>query len=138
MLCHSVRSWRSPDPLSFHTSSVAVESRENGPPLAVYLSSGSRPSRPTRMTLLTDFAIQTPVVQASALARTPRSRLQVFKLQLCTFSFTRIRKFFHNSFQSLDCLRCLIQFGEGEAFLVKGSTSFIVPGILLQEQIVVR
>src|SRR5437016_1089008 len=75
---------------------------------------------------------------ASALARTPRSRLQFFKLHFCTFSFTRIRKFFHNSFQSLDCLRCLIQFGEGEAFLVKGSTSFIVPGILLQEQIVVR
>src|SRR2546425_1190353 len=75
---------------------------------------------------------------ASALARAPRSRLQFFKLHLCTFSFTRIRKFFHNSFQSLDCLRCLIQFGEGEAFLVKGSTSFIVPGILLQEQIVVR
>ena len=64
--------------------------------------------------------------------------MQFFKLHLCTFSFTRIRKFFHNSFQSLDCLRCLIQFGEGEAFLVKGSTSFIVPGILLQEQIVVR
>src|SRR5438128_6394215 len=60
MLCHSVRSWRSPDPLSFQTSSVAIENRQNGTPLAVYLSSGSRPSRPTRITLLTDFAIEAP------------------------------------------------------------------------------
>ena len=31
---------------------------ENGTPLAVYFSSGSRPRRPTRITLLTDFAIR--------------------------------------------------------------------------------
>src|SRR2546429_9008270 len=67
MLCHSVRSWRSPDPLSFHTSSVAIENRQNGTPFAVYLSSGSRPSRPTRITLFTDFAIEAPHKQAAPL-----------------------------------------------------------------------
>src|SRR5437868_7130095 len=58
MLCHSVRSCRSPVPLSFHESSVAIEKRQNGVPLAVYFNSGSRPRRPTRITLLTDFAIR--------------------------------------------------------------------------------
>src|SRR5262249_51479683 len=57
MLCHSVRSVRSPDPLSVQPSSVAMENRQNGVPLAVYFISGSRPSRPTRITLLIDFPI---------------------------------------------------------------------------------
>ena len=46
-----------PEPLSFQTSSVASEKRQNGVPLAVYFSSGSLPSRPTRITLFTDFAM---------------------------------------------------------------------------------
>src|SRR5215510_8870247 len=57
MLCHSVRTVRSPEFLSVQLSSVAIENRQKGVPLAVYFSSGSRPSRPTRITLFTDFAI---------------------------------------------------------------------------------
>src|SRR6267142_6891512 len=109
MLCHSVRSWRSPDPLSFHTSSVASENRQNGVPLAVYLSSGSRPSRPTRITLLTDFAIEAPqkmgclsIVGTSVpvqvhvksdrllAGRPPRWLLKLLELALRINGFTRI------------------------------------------------
>jgi len=36
---------------------VAMENRQNGVPLAVYFSSGSRPRRPMRITLFTDLAI---------------------------------------------------------------------------------
>src|SRR5438045_903503 len=61
MLCHSVFSVRSPEVLSIHPSSVAIENRQKGVPLAVYFISGSRPRRPTRITLLTDF----PIVQIS-------------------------------------------------------------------------
>src|SRR4030095_547779 len=57
MLCHSVFSVFSPEALSVHPSSVAMEKRQNGVPLAVYFISGSRPSRPTRITLLIDFPI---------------------------------------------------------------------------------
>src|SRR5581483_8227245 len=55
MLCHSVRSCRSPDDLSVQLSSVAIEKRQNGVPVPVYFNSGSRPSRPIRITLFIDF-----------------------------------------------------------------------------------
>src|SRR5262245_61768914 len=55
MLCHSVRSWRSPDALSIQVSSVAIEKRQNGVPVPVYFNSGSRPRRPIRITLFIDF-----------------------------------------------------------------------------------
>jgi hypothetical protein len=43
-------------PLLFFAG-LAIEKRQNGVPLAVYFISGSRPRRPTRMTLFTDFAM---------------------------------------------------------------------------------
>src|SRR2546428_14159294 len=53
MLCHSVRSWFSPF-LSFHVSPVATEKFATGAPDGVYRTSGSLPSRPTKMTLFTE------------------------------------------------------------------------------------
>src|SRR5437667_5761489 len=92
MLCHSVRSWRAPDALSFQTSSVAMENRQKGVPLAVYLSSGSRPSLPTRMTLLTDFAISAPVnslhPNADGVGPVAAPGSSIVRLQLHWFSET--------------------------------------------------
>src|SRR2546428_10993505 len=105
MLCHSVFSWRSPVPLSFQTSSVAMENRQNGVPLAVYFSSGSRPSRPTRITLFTDFAIQTPQMTFTLAGRcSPLGKLQLLKPLLCAIRFTGTGKPLHNFVQSGDCL----------------------------------
>src|SRR6185436_2133197 len=50
--CHSVRSWRWPD-LSLNTSVVAMRRLQRGRLDGVYLSSGSAPRFPTRMTLFT-------------------------------------------------------------------------------------
>src|SRR5215471_409830 len=50
--CHSVRSWRCPD-LSLNTSVVAMRRLQSGRLDGVYLSSGSAPRFPTRMTLFT-------------------------------------------------------------------------------------
>src|SRR5215469_11617366 len=56
MLCHSLRSWNLPL-LSLHRSLVARLNLPTGIPLAVYLTSGSFPTKPTRMTLFTFFII---------------------------------------------------------------------------------
>src|SRR5882724_4812256 len=56
MLCHSVRSCHSPA-LSLKRSLVAMLNFATGTPLGVYLTSGSLPRFPTRMTLLTLFAM---------------------------------------------------------------------------------
>src|SRR5215472_14057755 len=57
MLCHSVRSCHSPD-LSLYRSLVARLNLATGTPLGVYLTSGSLPRFPTRITLLTLFAMR--------------------------------------------------------------------------------
>src|SRR3984893_1231155 len=54
MLCHSVRSCHSPL-LSLKRSLVASVSLATGVPLVVYLTSGSLPRLPMRITLLTLF-----------------------------------------------------------------------------------
>src|SRR5271168_5291012 len=54
ILCHSVRFWRSPF-LSLYVSSVASEKLATAWPPPVKRVSGSRPRRPTRITLLTDI-----------------------------------------------------------------------------------
>src|ERR1700733_10283966 len=54
MLCHSVRSCHWPS-LSLNRSFVANENLATGVPLGVYLSSGSLPRFPIRITLLTLF-----------------------------------------------------------------------------------
>src|SRR6202021_479268 len=54
ILCHSVRFWRSPF-LSLYVSSVASEKLATAWPPPVKRVSGSRPRRPTRITLLTDM-----------------------------------------------------------------------------------
>ena len=54
-LCHSVFSFFSPLALSVHLSAVAMEKDTTGSPLAVLRVSGSRPKRPSRITLLTDM-----------------------------------------------------------------------------------
>src|SRR5437879_173670 len=113
-----------------------MENRQKGTPLAVYFSSGSRPSRPTRITLLTDFAIEAPQ-NGCTLAGRPTRGLKILKLRLCTTGFTRIRKLLHNFIQSGDCLRRIV-FGEGEAFLQKGSSTCIALRILLQDKIELR
>src|SRR6516164_8462557 len=108
MLCHSVRSWRSPVPLSFQTSSVAIENRQNGMPLAVYFSSGSFPSRPTRITLFTDFAICSLLLSpCRGLAPTP-CRRNLPELCSCRSGFSRIWKLRLNLFQDGDCLLRLV------------------------------
>src|SRR5262245_21447885 len=103
MLCHSVRSWRSPVPLSFQESSVAMEKRQNGVPLAVYFNSGSRPRRPTRITLLTDFAIRS-CLAFLAPYRTP----QFAGFRLRVRGFTGIGKIFHDFVQSGECRLLLV------------------------------
>ncbi|TPW00402.1 MAG: hypothetical protein USCAAHI_00156 [Beijerinckiaceae bacterium] len=57
ILCHSVRSLRSPVALSRQDSEVAREKLTMGSPAPVRRTSGSRPRLPTRMTLLTLPAI---------------------------------------------------------------------------------
>src|SRR5436853_6801429 len=57
MLCHSVRSFPSPLCLSLKLSLVAMLNLVTAVPCGVYLSSGSLPSVPIRMTLLTLFAM---------------------------------------------------------------------------------
>src|SRR5258708_35573833 len=54
MLCHSVRSCQLPS-LSLNRSLVAKLNLATGVPWGVYLTSGSLPRRPRRMTLLTLF-----------------------------------------------------------------------------------
>src|SRR4029077_13130079 len=54
ILCHSVRFCRSPL-LSLKDSSVASEKLQTAWPPLVYRVSGSRPKRPTKITLLTDI-----------------------------------------------------------------------------------
>src|SRR5271154_3661021 len=56
ILCHSVRFWRSPL-RSLKVSSVATEKLATAWPPEVKRVSGSRPRRPTRMTLLTDIFV---------------------------------------------------------------------------------
>src|SRR6266403_3897664 len=55
ILCHSVRFCRSPA-LSLYVSSVATEKFATAWPPPVYRVSGSRPRRPTRITLFTDMS----------------------------------------------------------------------------------
>src|SRR3954465_10561209 len=57
MLCQSVRSFHSPLCLSLKLSLVAMLNLVTAVPCGVYLSSGSLPSVPIRMTLLTLFAM---------------------------------------------------------------------------------
>src|SRR5882724_12044119 len=56
MLCHSARSCHSPA-LSLNRSLVARLNFATGTPLGVYLTSGSLPRFPTRITLFTLFGI---------------------------------------------------------------------------------
>src|SRR3990170_6096498 len=56
--CHSVFSLRSPVPLSFQVSDVAIRRFTTGSPLPSRRTSGSRPKLPTRITLFTDPAIE--------------------------------------------------------------------------------
>src|ERR1700678_987875 len=55
--CHSVRSLRSPDALSFQVSLVASVKLTILLPACVLWTSGSLPRLPTRMTLLTEPAM---------------------------------------------------------------------------------
>src|SRR3954465_9639398 len=57
MLCHSVRSFHSPLCLSLKFSFVAMLNLVTAVPCGVYLSSGSLPRVPMRMTLFTLFAM---------------------------------------------------------------------------------
>src|SRR6267154_1553464 len=66
ILCHSVRFCRSPA-LSLYVSSVATEKLATAWPPPVYRVSGSRPSRPTRITLFTDM--KTPPVRMPTITR---------------------------------------------------------------------
>src|SRR3970282_227329 len=100
MLCHSVRSVRSPDPLSVQLSSVAMENRQKGVPLAVYFISGSRPSRPTSMTLLTDF----PMLCLQDLVP-PCGPLQILQVDRRIHGFLRVRTFFRDALQNGCSLR---------------------------------
>src|SRR5688572_19561661 len=125
MLCHSVRSVRSPDPLSVQPSSVAIEKRQKGVPLAVYFSSGSRPSRPTRITLLIDFPID---VSPDLLP--PLRPGQILQFRLSIRCLLRAGTFFDNALHCGCSLGNLLQFKVGEALMVKGSTPFITLGIL--------
>src|SRR5579863_5478099 len=61
MLCHSVRRCCSPE-RSLKTSSVARVNLATGAPLGVYLTSGSLPRRPIRMTLLMELIAGTSAV----------------------------------------------------------------------------
>src|SRR5260370_34127952 len=54
ILCHSVRFWRSPF-LSLYVSSVDTEKFATACPPPVNRVSGSRPNRPTKITLFTDI-----------------------------------------------------------------------------------
>src|ERR1700694_2910412 len=65
MLCHSVRSCHSPA-LSLNRSLVARLNLAKAGPPGVYFTSGSLPRFPTKMTLLTLFAILLLLVWASA------------------------------------------------------------------------
>src|SRR5436309_9203591 len=65
MLCHSVRSCHSPA-LSLKRSLVAMLNLATAVPLGVYLTSGSFPRFPTRITLLTLFAMRDFVLFSSA------------------------------------------------------------------------
>src|SRR4051812_25252466 len=110
-----------------------MENRQNGVPLAVYFSSGSFPSRPTRITLFTDFAIRLlkrlrplPVWGFS------RRRLKVLEFCRSAGGFDRTWKLRHNILQSGSC-QLRICFGLGEAFLEKGRPSFIAVGKFLQD-----
>src|SRR5689334_4220088 len=73
MLCHSVRSCHSP-PLSLKRSLVARLNFATGTPLGVYLTSGSFPRFPTRITLLTLFAIERTFLQ-ECLVNIPACRI---------------------------------------------------------------
>src|SRR5262245_45617219 len=117
MLCHSVRSVRSPEALSVQPSSVAIEKRQNGVPLAVYFISGSRPSRPTRITLLIDFPIS--CLQGLLPSCRPRQSLQVSSR---IHGFLCIRTFFPHTLENGCGLGILFQSDEGLAFSVKGGT----------------
>src|SRR5678810_200678 len=130
MLCHSVRSVRSPDPLSVQPSSVAIENRQNGVPLAVYFSSGSRPSRPTRITLLIDF----PITCSPDLV--PPLRLgQSLQVLCCIRCFLGAGTLFANGLQYGLGLGNLLQSNEGPAFLIKGRTLFITGRVLRQNEV---
>src|SRR5260221_13937651 len=66
MRCHSVRFWRSPL-RSLYVSSVATEKLATAWPPPVSRVSGSRPSRPTRITLFTDMKV--PPVRMPTITR---------------------------------------------------------------------
>src|SRR4051812_13967088 len=69
--CHSVRSWRWP-PLSLKTSLVAMLRLHTGRLLGVYLSSGSAPRLPTRITLFTLPIVRVP--PCGLIMRSPPSK----------------------------------------------------------------
>src|SRR5215472_3847983 len=64
MLCHSVRSCHSPA-LSLYRSLVARLNLATGTPLGVYLTSGSLPRFPTRITLFTLFAMRDHLISGT-------------------------------------------------------------------------
>src|SRR5262245_45707810 len=105
MLCHSVFSVRSPEFLSIHPSSVAIENRQKGVPLAVYFSSGSRPSRPTRITLFTDFAIVqfSKGLSAPAAGRCRSRRFPFREFLLGKGRFGGAGELHHDSIHCCDC-----------------------------------
>ena len=59
-LCHSVRSCCSPVFLSFQLSLVAIEMLATALPFGIYRTSGSFPTFPTRITLLTPLLATMP------------------------------------------------------------------------------
>src|SRR5215213_7614558 len=68
-LCHSVRSLRSPEALSFQFSEVAILKLTTGSPELSRRTSGSLPRLPTRMTLFT-----LPAMGASPLHAFPQKK----------------------------------------------------------------
>src|SRR6266849_10206528 len=89
ILCHSVRFWRSPL-RSLKDSSVAREKLQTAWPPPVYRVSGSRPKRPTRITLFTDIGFlhlweedNTPLCDAQSEGHPCRIRKRARKFSLC-------------------------------------------------------
>src|SRR4029434_9053829 len=132
MLCHSVFSVFSPEALSVHPSSVAMEKRQNGVPLAVYFISGSRPSRPTRITLLIDFPIR------FSQGKLPLLHRHLLKVSGRKRSFLRAGTFLHDRLVCASGLGSLFQLSVGLAFSVKGDTLFITRGMLCHALIELR
>ena len=133
MLCHSVRSWRSPVPLSFQRiigchGEAAERSAARG--VFQFRVPAKTADENYFVNGLCHTAPVLPLLSPCGTSQFAGFRLSAFVASLVLGkSFTTLSKA-----SSAGCV--LVLFGEGEAFLVKGGLSFIVLRILLQEDIV--